>query len=97
MSKNSGKWLLLAGWLGVGAPAALAVDPLPEIAGVFGMESSGGEAWLAVKLAVPENAALAGVTWYNNDGATLFPGSWWGRGTPRTPAWSRNSSSRRRR
>ena len=73
MSKNSGKWLLLAGWLGVGAPAALAVDPLPEIAGVFGMESSGGEAWLAVKLAVPENAALAGVTWYNNDGATLFP------------------------
>ena len=32
MSKNSGKWLLLAGWLGVGAPAALAVDPLPEIA-----------------------------------------------------------------
>jgi hypothetical protein len=65
--------LLLSVWLCIGVSAALAVDPLPEIAGVFGLESSGDEAWLAVKLAVPENAALAGVTWYNNDGSTLFP------------------------
>jgi len=45
---------------------------LPAIAGVFGMESAGGSAWLAVRLEIPTGYALAGLNWFNNDQGTLF-------------------------
>lgn len=44
-----------------------------EIQGVYGMESSGDEAWLSVKIEVPENQALSRIIWYNNDENTVFP------------------------
>ena len=45
---------------------------LPEIDGVFGMESTGEGAWLAVRLEIPTGYALAGLNWFNNDEGTLF-------------------------
>jgi hypothetical protein len=52
---------------------SLADDPeYPDVDGVFGMESAGEVAWLAIRVVVPEGKALAGLTWYNNDGLTVF-------------------------
>lgn len=45
---------------------------LPDADGVFGMHSDDGGAWIAVKVPVPQGQALAGVSWYNNDGTTVF-------------------------
>jgi len=58
---------------------------MPEIAGVFGLASSGEQAWLAVRVVVPTNYALAGVTWYNNDEEIVFPRLLVGTGYPANP------------
>jgi hypothetical protein len=46
---------------------------IPATDGVFGLESTGGQAWLAVRLEVSMSSALSGILWYNNDGQTVLP------------------------
>jgi len=58
---------------------------LPEIAGIFGMDSTGGEAWLAVIIDIPEGFALAGFDWYNNDEHIVFPEVLVGTGYENSP------------
>lgn len=61
----------LAAWLLIEtAPAD--EGSLPEIGGLFGMQSAGDAAWLAVRIDVPEGQALSGITWFNNDGEVVF-------------------------
>jgi hypothetical protein len=44
-----------------------------EIDGVIGMDPIGEESALAVYVPVEAGQALAGIAWYNNDGAVVFP------------------------
>lgn len=71
-------------WAVVGVATA---DPpvRPEISGVFGLDSVGGEAWLAVRISMPDNSALGGMAWYNNDGSLDFPRILVGTGFPECP------------
>jgi hypothetical protein len=69
----------------VGTYAGSALGDQPEIAGVYGMESAGDGAWLAVRVPMPEGFALAGVQWYNNDGHTIFDEILVGTGFPDSP------------
>ncbi len=56
----------------IGCLAVSALGDQPEVVGVYGMESAGDGAWLAVRVPMPEGFALAGVHWYNNDEHTIF-------------------------
>lgn len=53
--------------------SAWADEPLPTVAGVSGMSPVTENSCFAVWIPVPENNALAGLMWYNNDGLTVFP------------------------
>jgi hypothetical protein len=66
-----------------GSPA-LATE-LPAVAGVSGLRGSVEAAWLAVRISVPENSALAGFLWYNNDGQVTYPALLVGTGCARGP------------
>lgn len=68
-----------------GGQVTSALGDQPEIAGVYGMESAGEGAWLAVRVPMPEGFALAGVQWYNNDGHTIFDEILVGTGFPNSP------------
>lgn len=46
---------------------------LPEVDGMMGLDSVDGGGWLAISLAMPEDHALEGILWYNNDGLTVYP------------------------
>lgn len=48
-------------------------EPLPAVAGISGMSPVTDSSCFAVWIPVPENNALAGLMWYNNDGLTVFP------------------------
>jgi len=54
------------------ASSAIGQDEFPEVDSVLGMDSTGGAAWLAVRIDVPEGMALSGLAWYNNDEDTVF-------------------------
>lgn len=69
----------------VASLATSALGNQPEIAGVYGMESAGEGALLAVRVPMPEGFALAGVQWYNNDGHTIFDEILVGTGFPNSP------------
>jgi len=61
-------FLVLAGVVAIGVAAET-----PEIAGVTGVNGSDDAAWMAVRLDMPENYALAGFLWYNNDSQVTYP------------------------
>jgi hypothetical protein len=46
---------------------------LPQVPGCFGLQCSGGNGYLAIRVDVPEGLALDGVVWYNNDASVVFP------------------------
>lgn len=69
----------------VGCLTAPTLGNEPQIVGVYGMESVGDGAWLAVRVPMPEGFALAGVQWYNNDGYTIFDEILVGTGYPNSP------------
>ncbi len=58
--------LILAGYV-------LADDTLPTVAGVSGMTPVTDSSCFAIWIPVPENNALAGIMWYNNDELAVFP------------------------
>jgi hypothetical protein len=64
---------------------SLGMEPLPDVEGVFGMESAGEQSWLAVKMEIPEGSALNGILWYNNDGLVVFPRVLVGTGFEQSP------------
>jgi len=45
----------------------------PTVDGVLGLESESAGGWLAIGVAVPDDHALAGILWYNNDGLVNYP------------------------
>ncbi len=57
----------------------------PEIQGIYGMDSTGDEAWLAIKVLIPESQALSSILWYNNDGGVIFPSVRVGTGHVNSP------------
>lgn len=59
----------------------------PEISGVYGMDSLGQGSWLAIKIEIPENQALSGILFYNNDGEVIFPTLKVGTGFPDSPGF----------
>lgn len=63
---------------------AVAVE-LSDIQGVYGLESTGSGAYLAIKVPIPEEVALSGVLWYNNDETTTFPAVLVGTGIETSP------------
>lgn len=52
------------------APNALA---MPEIHGIYGLESTGDGAFLAIRINIPDGTALNSILWYNNDGSVIYP------------------------
>jgi len=81
---------LIVAAMGTGFLAANAqADPIeyPAVDGVLGLEAEADAdaGWLAVRLAIPETQALAGILWYNNDGAVVFPEIAVGTGYPDGP------------
>jgi hypothetical protein len=75
--------IVLLGLLSVGA--TLAEEPLPTVAGVSGMTPVTDSSCFAVWIPVPENNALAGIMWYNNDELAVFPEILLESGTPEYP------------
>jgi len=57
----------------------------PAIEGVMGVDPALAESCAAVWIAIPEDKALAGIEWFNNDGGVTFPGLYLGSGVPETP------------
>ncbi len=51
---------------------ALGLD-LPIPGGLVGLDTATGAGWLAILVPVPENSAVSGLMWYNNDGSVVFP------------------------
>jgi hypothetical protein len=76
--------LMFALVLGLLLSSAMA-DDLPVVAGVNGLVGNDEPAWLAVRIAVPEDSALAGILWYNNDGQVTYPGLLVGTGHAQGP------------
>nr|MEE4269165.1 FlgD immunoglobulin-like domain containing protein [Candidatus Krumholzibacteria bacterium] len=58
---------------------------LPEVAGLLGLETEGEPGYLAIRVQVPENQALQGLMWYNNDQQVVFPEVLVGTGYPDGP------------
>lgn len=75
MTKRSVAQLLLAGALlsGICLAQAEEADPLSEIAGVIGLTPVEEHTCIAAYVPLGKGQALAGVRWYNNDGAAVFP------------------------
>ncbi len=65
-------------------PAA-AQEPQLEVGGVYGIDNQEGNGFLAVRIPLPENTALSGVLWYNNDMGSPFPTLRVGTGFPEWP------------
>ncbi len=57
----------------------------PNIQGLYGIDSTGDGAWLAIKVFIPENQALSSILWYNNDGEIVFPSVRVGTGHTHSP------------
>ncbi len=68
---------LCTAWPGLllvlGLAAGARGEPTIEIAGVVGMQPVVAGSCLAVYVPIGEEQALAGLAWYNNDGAVVFP------------------------
>lgn len=46
---------------------------LPAVDGIIGFPDGSTSRWFAIRVHCPESHAIAGISWYNNDGAVVFP------------------------
>ncbi len=56
-----------------------------EVQGIYGLVSDEEGGYFAVKIQIPENQALSGILWYNNDQEIVFPSVKVGTGYPHSP------------
>ena len=57
----------------VSIPALAEEVTYPTVDGVMGLDSDDGGGWLAIGVTIPENHALSGILWYNNDSQVIYP------------------------
>ncbi len=48
-------------------------DPAPDVTGVIGLQPISANSCAAIWVPIPEDKALSGILWYNNDGTIVFP------------------------